>query len=77
MRKVHQESPMFSRRTSCGRKLTKNMHYAWGTLKFITCKRCAKKAVGFEAAVQRVTALRARATISGAQAALAALGLKP
>lgn len=42
--KVHQEAPMFSKRTACGKKLTKKMHYAWGTLKLITCKVCWKKA---------------------------------
>jgi hypothetical protein len=42
---VHQERPMFSKRTACGKKLTKNMPYAWGTLKLITCQKCWKKAV--------------------------------
>ena len=40
-RVVHQESPMFSRRTACGKKLTKRLYYAW-RFRFITCKRCLK-----------------------------------
>lgn len=44
-RVTHQERPMFSKRTACGKKLTKNMYYAWGTLNLITCKRCWEVAV--------------------------------
>jgi hypothetical protein len=42
---VHQEFPMFSNRTRCGRRRTKGMHYAWGDLKLVTCKDCLRGAL--------------------------------
>lgn len=42
--KFHQEFPMFSKRMRCGLRSTKknNIKYAWGALKFITCKKCLR-----------------------------------
>jgi hypothetical protein len=39
---VHQEYPMFSKQTTCGKKLTKRMYYVWGATHLITCEACLK-----------------------------------
>lgn len=36
---------MFSKRTTCGKRLTKDMFYAWGDLSLVTCKACLRAAL--------------------------------